>query len=239
MTKQNNPVRNVLWTAGWDSTYHVLNLVIVEKATVRPYYVKDPVRPSMPVELRTMEAIRAALFQKFPEARSRLLDTVVVEKSTLKPNPKLTETFIQLQSESRFGGQYEWLARLAHEFPSEKLELCVHSHDRFSPHIGNDIFSAFAFPLLGVSKLDMEKAANRHDFRDLMELTWFCHKPIWLLGNPHPCGKCNPCTFTRAEGLEYRLTRKYMDRVARAYGEFRRLIRWLSGIKRRLIGPSA
>ena len=34
--------RRLLWTGGWDSTYRLLDLLLVQKQHVQPYYVEMP-----------------------------------------------------------------------------------------------------------------------------------------------------------------------------------------------------
>ena len=40
-------IKKVLWTGGWDSTFRVLYLVLVEKCQVQTYYIIDPFRWSL------------------------------------------------------------------------------------------------------------------------------------------------------------------------------------------------
>src|SRR5690606_2439399 len=102
------------------------------------------------------------------------------------------------------------------------LELSVHKDDRaevflrdnvvpvgdssfaLAPTVGDpdlELFRRFRFPLLPMTKLDMERVARENDFLDLMEMTWFCHTPV----NGKPCGGCLPCQFAIAEGMARRV----------------------------------
>jgi hypothetical protein len=47
----------------------------------------------------------------------------------------------------------------------------------------------------------MREEAMRQNFADLMQLTWFCHRPR----KGQPCGTCNPCIYTIEEGLGDRI----------------------------------
>jgi hypothetical protein len=58
----------LLWTGGWDSSFRLLQLVLVERRPVRPIYVIDTGRPSTLFELRAMEAIRAGLLARLPDS---------------------------------------------------------------------------------------------------------------------------------------------------------------------------
>ncbi|MGB9914281.1 MAG: hypothetical protein ACPLIG_00825 [Candidatus Bathyarchaeales archaeon] len=63
------------------------------------------------------------------------------------------------------------------------------------------IFSFFSFPLFKLSKNDMKRIAAEKGFLDILEKTWFCHKP-W---RDRPCGICVPCDLTIKEGFGYRV----------------------------------
>jgi len=60
-----------------------------------------------------------------------------------------------------------------------------------------EIFKYYHFPILHLSKKEMVAYAQERGWSNLMELTWFCHKPK----NNKPCGKCNPCRTAISEGL--------------------------------------
>lgn len=65
-----------------------------------------------------------------------------------------------------------------------------------------EIFGYFRFPVLELSKKDMESISKNEEFDDIMNETWFCHTPT-LSGKP--CGYFNPCRYTREEGLGRRV----------------------------------
>ena len=59
---------SLLWTGGWDSTYRLLELLLVHGGTVQPYYLIDTHRRSLRLELRTMRRIKSLLFEQHREA---------------------------------------------------------------------------------------------------------------------------------------------------------------------------
>ncbi|UOQ94433.1 7-cyano-7-deazaguanine synthase [Halobacillus shinanisalinarum] len=217
---------NVLWTGGWDSTFRVLNLVIDKNEKVQPYYVLDPVRPSTEMELRTMASIKRQLEKDFPEARKNICSTIEIKKEDIPLSDDFTREYNKLASSDHLGDQYDWLGRYAISENLDHLELAVHLHDKVQGLIQDDaykvdeendhyyrvkeepsrpeysIFHPYRFPLLELSKLDMEKAAKESGYQHLMEMTWFCHTPK---KNGTPCGLCNPCKYTRNEGLQRRV----------------------------------
>jgi len=218
-------VRKVLWTGGWDSTYRVLDLVINKKRKVLPFYIIDESRHSTEMELDTMDKIANMIKQFDVKAFERLLDLVIIEKKDIPKNSELTASYKRLAQISHLGNQYDWLARYAEANNIYDLELCTHVDDTVEGFIRNDvkliketndkyyklnehlsnpdlkIFSYFHYPLYDMSKLQMEEKSRSSGFSHIMEQTWFCHSPI---GNK-PCGMCNPCKYTREEGLGRRV----------------------------------
>ena len=67
---------NILWTSGWDSTFQLLNLLLVEKKQVQPYYIMFSQRKSLRRELQAIEEIKIKLFDLYPESEKLLLPTI-------------------------------------------------------------------------------------------------------------------------------------------------------------------
>jgi hypothetical protein len=212
-------VVDVLWTAGWDSTFRVADLILNHNAVVRPWYVMDRNRRSAETELATQDVIRAALADLDPTATQRLLATQIIKVDEIPPIPAISADWAVLRE--RFtGDQYEFLARLA-EDQQLTLELGIevggHAYNLLIANVEEndgvyrlvahpddpalEVFRRFRFPLFNMTKLDMENAARRDGFSQVMELTWFCHSPL----RGKPCGCCNPCRQTRDEGLGRRV----------------------------------
>lgn len=210
----------VLWTSGWDSTFRVADLLLNHDAIVRPWYVMDEYRRSTAKEMATQNVIRGALASLDPTTARRLLPAQVVKRNEIPSFPAISEAFKALLRKQFLGEQYEWLARLA-EDQQLTLELSIHRDDRAHEALARDIektdgshqlvanpsdpalevFRRFRFPLFETTKLHMETAARGGGFYEVMELTWFCHTPI----RGRPCGCCNPCRYTRDEGLGRRV----------------------------------
>ena len=236
----------LLWTAGWDSTFRLLETLLVRRKPVWPYYLKDPGRPSTEFELRAMKQIAAAIGEKFPHAAGLLHETAVSSVADLKPDAEITGRFERLRARSHLGGQYDWLARFATQNGLTDLELTVHQDDKaaivLQPYVvlddnGGDpvyrlrdnppdddlrIFEHFRFPIFGKTKRDMDRAAREHGFIDVMELTWFCHIPT---PRGEPCGRCNPCRYTIEEGLGRRIPLRTRVRNHRVVERIKRPLR--------------
>lgn len=199
------PVHHVLWTGGWDSTYRVLDLVLVQQRKVQPYYVLDPGRRSTKTEIAAIQKIRTAVSARDSGTGPRLFPPRFIKRSEIRPNAAVTAAFQIMKGERRLGAQYEWLARLAEQEDLTGLELGVHKDDRFAKFIdrpGFEAYRRFSLPLLQLSKRDMKEAATEEGFIDILEMSWFCHQPV----RGKTCGVCIPCTQTIEEGMAYRVT---------------------------------
>lgn len=213
---------NLLWTGGWDSTFRLLYVLLVQKKTVQPYYVISSVRKSSEQEMQTMDKIKTLLFQKFPESKPLLLPTVYKKVGDIKVDDAITQQYKRLAAAQHLGNQYDFLARFADEAGIKNLELSIHKDDHAQKFLQAyvvkeedsfrlqenpayedlKLFQHFRFPILEYTKLEMEAIAIKYDFLDLMDETVFCHTP---LKNGKPCGECNPCRYTIAEGLKRRV----------------------------------
>jgi hypothetical protein len=231
------PIRSptrLLWTGGWDSTFRLLQLLLVEGRDVQPYYVLDHLkyRPAVPAEQRAMRQIRDLLGERYPDAAARLAPTFECRLDDVAPDAKIKDHFEACLRSGFIGGQYEWLARFCAQRHIADMELSIHRDDKArelladlvdesrtrldARHAGDgryELFKAFRFPLFDKSKEKMRDEARRAGFEEVMELTWFCHRPI----RGEPCGVCNPCVYTIQEGLGDRVPasgrRRYRMRV--------------------------
>src|SRR5690606_27828699 len=107
----------------------------------------------------------------------------------------------------RFRTPDDWVATLLHNnvvtVPSEPGNAAggyMLSHEAARGDM--ELFAAFRFPLVKLTKLEMAEIARDMAFEDLLELTWFCHQPT-RVGSP--CGRCNPCKYTIKNGLQRRV----------------------------------
>jgi hypothetical protein len=206
---------NLLWTGGWDSTFRLLDLVLVRRRRVQPYYLIDTERPSFGFEIKAMRAIRDQL------PSGRVSPTIFRDIADIGENRSISDKYQRLAARSYIGSQYDWIARFAAEARLEEIELAIERDGRFhalvEPHVEPDedgyilksdgdadlsIFRPFRFPILDLSKLDQQQEAERHGFRELLEQTWFCHTPT---SRGRPCGECRPCQYIRSKGLTRRI----------------------------------
>jgi hypothetical protein len=232
---------DLLWTGGWDSTYRLLHLLLVENRSVRPWYLIDPERASTREELRVQRRIKDRLKGSYGLGRSQRQDTEYVEIGDLPGIPWITDAFNKLRQAHYMGQQYEWIARFAEHHDLCALELSIHRDDRAAravadkvwpdsqdtigryrlkddcAHCEYSIFARMRFPLLDTTKVEMNQAARVAGFDNLLHMAWFCHNPT---RNGSPCGVCFPCRCTIEEGLASRVPR---------------WARWTAPVRRRLI----
>lgn len=221
---------NVLWTSGWDSTFRVLDAAVTKRIAIQPHYIIDRRRASHAVEVLTIGLLTQMITRRYPHAR--IAPPILTERPEIPPNPAIDAAYGRLWEVAHIGDQNGWLARYVMWKGVEGLELCVHDGDKsrqliapiatleekdgdavhvVPPGDGDAalIFSNFRYPLLDLTKLDMEEEARSRGFLDIMERTWFCHTPS---ADGQPCGVCNPCTYTIEEGLARRLPEAAMRR---------------------------
>jgi len=119
----------LLWTGGWDSSFRLLQLLAGTEQYIQPYYIIDTERRSTLTEVAQMSKIRAQAYQRFSNAKERLLPTVIVAVGDIAPDQAITDSYHQLLHKTFLGSQYDWLARFAKEHQLHRLELAVDRRD--------------------------------------------------------------------------------------------------------------
>ena len=255
---------DLFWTSGWDSTFRLLQLLIVEKKVVQPHFVFFEKRISSAMELRCIEKITEKIKERFPEAATRLLPIIQcssndfpVDKATLEAYRRIIKTYF-------IGNQYVQLSDYCRLKGIKYLELSIHRDDKahhlieqysrkveinglvetrldetITPPDIARLFCDYLFPIFDLTKKEMESYSKEHQFDDIMDMTWFCHDP---LPDGNPCGYCNPCVYTIREGMGHRIpyrddTRYRIYRFAfRLLAPWRKVKRVLERLKKRIIG---
>jgi hypothetical protein len=224
---QQAPV-HILWTGGWDSTFELLRLLLVHRVPAQPVYLIDGKRPSLQVELRTMDRIRTRLLELYPHTAGLLLPTLTARVEEVPLDPGVTEAFRRLQARAPIGSQYEWLASFCLQHGLSEVELGAektrsgagalvapeivrptrarggYETHRIVPGLDPDmdvVFGRYSLPLFEMTKQDMASEVDERGWRPLMLETWFCHQPTGGL----PCGRCNPCHGVVKAGLGWRI----------------------------------
>ncbi|MCP3978049.1 MAG: hypothetical protein GY716_01790 [bacterium] len=237
---------NLLWTGGWDSTFQLLRLLLLDRRAVTPFYLIDVKRRSTGMELKTMQRIKDRLLDEQPHVHDLLRPTRYHAVADLAPDSRIADAYGAVRAEKFIGKQYEWLPRFCEQYGVEEIQLCIHRDDRAAGVLERMVveaedgfrvdraaaapnesllFGRFTFPVFDVTKVRMAEIADERGWNDLMHMTWFCHTPQGTA----PCGSCNPCKYTIEEGLGWRIPlRNRPGRrgtlVARARNKLRRLL---------------
>ena len=201
MTNQDS-ITNILWTGGWDSTFRVCQLTLIDGKRVQPHYIIDDKRQSAPIEQQLIMSFREQIHKRVK--KELILEPVKTHVKDVLPNKEVTQRILHYKKLMGLGRQYDWLIRYALMHNIKDLELCVHRDDRAHPWTKKDEYfeKCFSYPLLEMTKLDMKKEAIKYKFLDIMQQTWFCFTPI----KGQPCGYCNSCRYTVKEGLGERIS---------------------------------
>ncbi len=218
---------NLLWTGGWDSTFRLLQLLLLHRVPVVPYYLADPGRASTRIELETMARISTHLRQRHPHTRPLLQSIRVTAVGDVLPHPDITSALREVRRRLYIGDQYAWLPAFCRHQGIDDMELGVHVDDRVQRllqalvtayrhpagfqsvrvdprHVQTPefrLFRDFSFPLFQIDKRSIDTQARARGWSEIMEMTWFCHTPV----RGQPCGVCAPCVFTIEEGLARRV----------------------------------
>ena len=227
MDDPNLSTTHLLWTGGWDSTFRLLQCLLVLEKMVQPHYLIDARRPSTGFEILAMNSIRQRLYRQHPRTCQLLLPTCYKEVVEIQPDETITAAFNRIFYRQYLGSQYEWLARYCKEIKNKEVELGVYGGGNIDNHIGKftiqksrgrdsfymvdqkyrdtdeyQIFGCYHFPLFALNKSDMLRISKAEGFDDLMDLTWFCHHPT---SQARPCGVCHPCVYAMKAGMGYRI----------------------------------
>ncbi|MFC3269221.1 hypothetical protein ACFOED_09360 [Vulcaniibacterium thermophilum] len=220
---------DLFWTGGWDSTFRLLQLLLHLRVPVVPHYLEDPARASTATELRTMARIAERLRATYPHTRALLQPLRVTPVSALAVDGELAAALAAVRERVFIGSQYAWLPAYCRRHAIADMELGVHVDDKVQAllrefvepfdhpggyrslrvaarHAGtpeHTLFRHFSFPLFAIDKSGIDRQAAAAGWRELMEMTWFCHTPV----RGRPCGFCAPCAYTIDEGLARRVPR--------------------------------
>ncbi|MDI9431298.1 MAG: 7-cyano-7-deazaguanine synthase [Planctomycetota bacterium] len=222
---------NLLWTGGWDSTFQLLQLLLIHRRRVTPLYLIDAERRSTGVELLTMKRIKDHLWNEHPHTRELLQPTRYGAVEDVSPDSEITNAYQSIRKRKHIGSQYDWLARFCKENGLADVQIgitcCSHpghftigqfllerpdgaqttfSMDpRFKETNEYVLFHRFSFPLTKLDKKQMAALAEERGWEKIMSMTWFCHKPTQ---KGKPCGKCTPCIQLIRDGLGWRIPAK-------------------------------
>jgi len=169
---------DLLWTGGWDSTYRLLHLLLINKFAVNIHYIISR-RQSIFKEMETMIKIQEKIFKTYPETVSLFKKMVFFSKNCIPDDKEITERTKNLKKIMYIGSQYEWIIRYARAFYLTGIEMSIHVDDKAAAHVEQQVefiqesdghsywrlkkgvskeddlsvFSIFHFPIIKLSKL--------------------------------------------------------------------------------------
>lgn len=219
---------NLLWTGGSDSTFQLLQLLLVYRSPVLPFYLIHVERGSTSMEIKAMKEIKNLIIKKYPHTKELLLPTQYHEVTDILPNAEITSAYESILNFTHIGNQYHWLARFCKEKKIKDMQLSVErpikskendwdavldkmlikdvinsqSVYRFdSKNKNSDIFKMFKYfvlPIRKFTKVQINEISIEKGWEKIMDKTWFCHNPT---RNKKPCGICSPCQQKINSGL--------------------------------------
>ncbi len=243
----------LLWTGGWDSSFRLLQTLLVEHRPVITHYVIDLERTSTVNELNAMADIRQHIEKRLDDP-TLFPPTMIVLRSDLPVYQDIKAVHESIKTSLPIGDQYEWLACYARFKDVSALEMCMPWHIPQTPlheyiFEGLDsktregatlrrsadvqtLFGRFTFPTLTLTKADMGEAAREHNFLEILHRSWFCHKPV----RGKPCGICKPCQISVEQGrnIQYARLARFRNMSSRGLRTLRTLPRRIASRLRKL-----
>ena len=223
-TDMNNPI-HLLWTGGWDSTFRLLQILLIEKNAVKPFYLIDRKRKSLAKELMSMSEIKQTLFSDYPSTKNLISPTVYYDKFDILDHMECSDIKPEQIGKYALQSQDIWFIYLAKYLGITDFEFCMekqsYTEGEFRPKILRDSvgtghnrrlrntlhdkelhgYQCMRFPLINITKAEMEIIAIENGFINILEKTWFCHFPKF----GKPCGICFPCQLMMLNKLYNRM----------------------------------
>ena len=228
-----NSTINLFWSGGWDSTFRLLQLLIIFKKKVQPYYIIDEERKSILEEIQAMYQIKIMLVRMFPETRDLLRPTIYKELFEIKQIDAFRESLEEVQKQIKIGDQYEWLPRFCYNEGIKDMEvglelLTYRNEDNKVLNLIKENLIKYDNGYGAYYRLD--KNVNKKELQNLfgnlnyslfdltkIEMMNIAHKHgffgimkrTWFCLAPtsfsNPCGKCGSCRTVYNEGLQWRI----------------------------------
>lgn len=190
---------NLFWTGGWDSSFRLLQLLLIEKRKVQTYYILRS-EDSSGYEIDAMVKIRHHLFKDYPFTRDLLSPLKIFDSNQISKIPEIEKEYRKLIKSQKINIHYKDLAEFCEQQNLENVEIGIIKSKDYEPKynaIEGKIFSKFSYPLIHLSKKDINTIARKEKWSEIMHLTFFCRRPK----NGKACGICGPCTDAFEAGL--------------------------------------
>jgi len=198
---------NLFWTGGWDSTFRLVQLLMTTGSVVQPHYIVRT-EDVTGIEISTMIRIRRAIVRGYPEVEPRFLPTIYTNEDLITRYSDIAEQVEKIREHVKVNEQYHILADYCRERKIDQAEVSLvqypgmDAEERLSKQFMNaPAFRSFTFPVIDISKTDMDDMAREKGWEEIMYLTNFCRRPPKI----KPCGVCGPCTDAVIRGMGFRL----------------------------------
>ena len=180
----------ILWTGGWDSTFRVLYVALVDRRKVDPHYIIDTGRPSTLCELRAISRIRDLLRISDKEAYERVSNLQITPQNEIPKDAEITSSWRRLTQRLDVAWQYDLLARYAkcknltdlelggrgghtHSLLKENVERTPFGSYKFKRGVagddGGEVFARFEFPTFEYTKAQIKDIAKEQGFLKILE----------------------------------------------------------------------
>jgi 7-cyano-7-deazaguanine synthase in queuosine biosynthesis len=198
---------DLFWTGGWDSTFRLVQLLMTTGSMVQPHYIVRS-EDVTGIEISTMIKIRRAIVRTYPEVDARFLPTIYTNEDLITRHEDIKEQVEKIRAQVKVNEQYHILADYCRERNIAQAEVSLvqypgmDAEERLSKQFMNaPAFKSFTFPVIHLSKTDMDKIAREQHWEEIMYLSSFCRRPP----KSKPCGVCGPCTDAVIRGMGFRL----------------------------------
>ena len=224
---------NILWTGGFDSTFRVCQLSLLN-IEIQPFYIREK-RKSEPNELKAITDITDYI-RSNKVSKCNLLPLYIINHTDIIPDKQISDSFNVLHKEFGIGTQYDLLARFARQNdlilevgfesdPTGRVDACFAKYG---------VIKEAALPVSGggiIEYCEVDLNESSEDFTNVFghfqfglplfkmtklqtikayEVIGF-QKVIpmtWFCAHPlngKPCGLCSPCEAAMKASLGFRL----------------------------------
>jgi 7-cyano-7-deazaguanine synthase in queuosine biosynthesis len=191
------PVYNVFWTGGYDSTFLVLYLL--KFGNVRPVYLKGDsfTRYSKDKEINAMDTVRQSIRSTYKLLPTIYVNNQILDQDILDAEYEAKEFYTDKKKFSNVQ-QYKYIAQYCKDNNFIGHVGIVRSNnkwqnlpviDKGTTRCRNEtirFFKNFRFPSIHLSKHEMRLLLNNDD---VLKKTWSCRNPVEGVA----CGTCSVC----------------------------------------------
>jgi hypothetical protein len=222
---------NLFWTGGYDSTFRLLQIIIIEKKCVNPIYLNFNSldgsgfrRQNVKFELETMYMIINELYRLGYGGQIMPL-TIITEVKLSNIVINSCSILFNKGYLRRPVSQYAHMVQLSLDL-NKIIEECAEKSEHSTSYkmlngklndnkmlyldkaVGTPLYVIrnIRFPIIDLTKKDMLKIAKKHNFAYILKWTKSCW---WPYSDGTPCRKCLMCR-TRKEELPQELQESFV-----------------------------